>query len=103
MSRRRSSSRCSRRLMPGSSARWLTADRARSRRSSMIHYGLRALWLEAGMVFVPFGGEGLGVRGVGVEGRGFEQFRRSDRHIGPVGADGLAGGGWQDYRLDEMF
>src|ERR1700761_669139 len=36
MSRRRSSSRCWIRLMPGSSARSLTAERARSTRSAMV-------------------------------------------------------------------
>src|SRR5215813_8484847 len=40
--RRRSSSRCSRRLMPGSSARSETAVRARSKRSTMVNRGLLA-------------------------------------------------------------
>src|SRR5690348_11826072 len=108
MRRRRNSSRCSRRLIPGSSARCDTADLARSRMSSMVHYGLCALWLWAGMVraSVPLGGERLGVNGVRIGGGCLHHFRRRNRHTGlirPVRANRLPSGGRKNRGFGRIF
>src|SRR5580698_8716139 len=97
--RRRSSSRCSRRLMPGSSARSDTADRARSNRSTMMDWGLLAFrgfrarsvyGFARGLLFFHYGFLIAGV-----------DFRyRKIFVVWPVGgADRLAGAWRHDGRL----
>src|SRR5579883_182260 len=99
--RRRSSSRCSRRLMPGSSARSDTAALARSTRSAMVNRGLLAFSdLRARSVFCLLRGGGLLFLGDFRLVAGIEFGYGEILVVGPVsGADRLAGAGGLDNRL----